>query len=121
MVVIVSISSFIGFGRGAKTWGTAVNVYPKPGFVTVVPVIIPLVIDAVAVAVAPTPDPIAWGAEIEIEVVEPTYPLPPLVIESDDIVPAADTTAVNPAATGFVESTINPPTTILLKAEKSSS
>ena len=33
-----------------------------------------------------------------MDVVEPTYPLPAFVIESDDIVPAAETTAVNPAA-----------------------
>ena len=70
--MIVSISSFIAFGSGAKTWGTAMYVYPKPGFVIVVPVITPLVIDAVATAVVPTPTPIAWGAEIEIEVVDPT-------------------------------------------------
>ena len=59
MVVIVSISSLIALGSGAKTCGTATLVYPKPGFVIVVPVITPLVIDAVAVAVAPTPTPIA--------------------------------------------------------------
>ena len=42
------------------------------------------------------------------------------MIESDTV-PAAETTAVNPAATGFVDPTINPPTTMLVKAEKSSS
>ena len=31
------------------------------------------------------------------------------MIDNDEIVPAAETTAVNPAATGFVEPTINPP------------
>jgi len=71
-VVIVSISSLIGFARGANTWGTADLVYPKPGFVTEALVITPFVIVAVAVAVVPTPTPIAWGADIEIEVVAPT-------------------------------------------------
>ena len=54
----MSISSLIALGSGAKTCGTATFVYPKPGFVIVVPVITPLVIDAVAVAVAQTPTPI---------------------------------------------------------------
>ena len=43
------------------------------------------------------------------------------MIESDDTVPAADTTAVKPAATGLVEPTINPPTLPTTKLEKSSS
>ena len=47
----------IAFGSGARTCGTAILVYPKPGFVIVVPVITPLVIDAVAVAVVPIPTP----------------------------------------------------------------
>ena len=84
-------------------------------------VITPLVIVAVAVAVTPIPTPITLGADIDIDVVEPTYPLPEFVILSAWIVPPIETVAVNPADTGFVESTINPPTTILVKAEKSSS
>ena len=72
-------------------------------------------------AVVPIPTPIACGDDIETVIADPTYPLPPFVIESEDIVPAADTTAVNPAATGLVEPTINPPTLPMTKSEKSSS
>ena len=43
------------------------------------------------------------------------------MIDNDEIVPAAETTAVKPAATGLVEPTINPPTLPTTKLEKSSS
>jgi len=87
----------------------------------VYPVIIPFVIVAVAVAVVPTPTPIAWGADIEIEVVAPTYPLPPPVIVNADIVPPVPTVAVNPAATGVSPVTINPPTLLIVRVDQSSS
>ena len=65
-----------------RTWGTDDIVYPKPGFVMVVPVITPLVIVAVAVAVVPIPIQIDCGDDIDMDVVEPTYPLPPFVMVS---------------------------------------
>ena len=73
-------------------------------------VITPLVIDAVAVAVPPTPVTTPTGFDIAIDVVEPTYPLPPLVMVNAWIVPPIETVAVNPAATKEVDLTINPPT-----------
>ena len=85
------------------------------------PVIIPFVIVAVAVAVVPTPTPIVGGAEIEIGVVDPTYPRPPPVIVSAEIVPQAPTVAVNPAATAVSSLIIKPPTLLITREDQSSS
>ena len=79
-------------GRAVITCGGVECVYPRPGFTSVVAVTTPFVMDAVAVAVVPIPTPIACGDDLETVIADPTYPLPPFVIESEDIVPAADTT-----------------------------
>ena len=50
----------------------------------------------------PTPTPIALGAAILIIAVPESYPLPPLTIFKELIVPAADTVAVNLAAIGSI-------------------
>ena len=68
-------------------------VYPNPGFVIVDDVIAPPDIDTVAVAVVPTPTPRDFGAAIDT-VADPVYPDPPLTMERELIVPAAETTAV---------------------------
>ena len=80
-VRISSISSTLPVGVYARTCGAIV--YPNPGFVIEIGVDnAPLVIVTVAVAVDPIPTPILGGALIEIAVVYPTYPLPPLTIVS---------------------------------------
>ena len=69
----------------------------------------------------PIPIPIACGAEIDMDVVEPTYPIPPFVIVSAWIVPPIETVAVNAADTGSPAPTIIPPTLLTTRAELSSS
>ena len=79
-------------GTAAITLGAEELVYPRPGLVIVILVIIPAVIDAVAVAVSPVPTvpspfmkvviPVV-GIPTEIDVVAPTYPLPPSVTVID--------------------------------------
>ena len=104
-------------GVGATTFGTAVVVYPKPGFIIDTEVIIPLVMLAFAVAkiVDPIPNVIKSGAvkatpvldigeAIDNAVLEPTYPFPPSLIVIDWIVPPAETTAVKSAALGSTDS-----------------
>ena len=67
--------------------------------------------------VAATPN----GAPIEILVVDPTYPLPPLTTVIADIVPKEDTVAVRVAATGFTSLTMRAPKLLITNDELSSS
>ena len=54
---------------------------------------------AVAVGLAVVPIPVV-GIPIDTEVVDPVYPIPPLTILKEEIVPAIETLAVKAAATG---------------------
>ena len=69
----------------------------------------PFVIVPVAVAVVPIPMLMYPGLAILIGTVLPVYPEPTLVISRDDIVPAADTIAVNAADTGSLLGITNAP------------
>ena len=62
--------------------------------------ILPFEILTVAVAVDPIPTPITLGRAILTGIVVPVYPDPALVIVNAEIVPAAETVAVNAADTG---------------------
>ena len=91
------IFSVLNSGKSIITWGGVKLEYPKPGFVIVNAVTVPLVIVAVAVAVVPIPTPIEGGALILT--VALAYPLPAFVISNDVIFPADDTIAVADAPT----------------------
>ena len=112
-VSISIIFSYETLGVGARTNGGFEVVYPNPGLVTDAVVIIPAVIDAVAVAVVPTPTPIDFGAEMERVTEDPVYPDPPSTTDSEVIVPAAETTAVIAAATGSLPETIRAFTSLI--------
>jgi len=93
-VVTLEMFSYVGSGNGTKTCGTIPAVYPKPGFVIDTVDSDPFTILMVAVAVVPIPTPIDGGAEILTVTADPIYPLPGLLIVSDEIVPATETVAV---------------------------
>ena len=98
-------------GTAAITLGAEELVYPRPGLVIVILVILPAVIDAVAIAVSPVPTvpspfikvviPVV-GIPTEIDVVAPTYPRPPSTRERPVNVPVPLIVAVNSAATGVI-------------------
>ena len=83
-------------GDSIKITGGFDIVYPVPGPVMEIEVTIPEVIDAVAVALWVVPSPTGLSIVIDGAVV---YPTPPSERITDEIVPAADTTAVPAAAT----------------------
>ena len=86
-----------------NTLGGFEEVYPIPPLTIVVSDMVPpapIVAVAVAVGFAVVPIPVV-GIPIDMEVVAPRYPDPPLMIFKDEIVPAAETFAVNDAGTGL--------------------
>ena len=91
-----SFTSLVGVGIVIRTSGGLVLVYPVPGDVTVIaetasPVRVD-VTDALVVVPNPTGVPMmTLGAAV--------YPVPPELTTTEDIVPAADTTAVADAPT----------------------
>lgn len=115
-LLIFVIVSIFGDGDSTITLGGLEAKYPSPGLVIIGDVIEPPDTEIVAVAVVPTPTPIELGAAI-LTVTEPVYPAPAFVIDSEDIVPAADTTAVTPAETNpesWTSSRSNPAIAVLL-------
>ena len=74
-----------------RTTGGFASLYPVPSVETVIPVTTPFVIDAVASARAVVPRPTGFWI---VTVGALSYPLPPVEIATDDIVPAAETIAV---------------------------
>ena len=118
--VILVTFSYETFGNGTITCGGVRTLYPRPGLVIVTDVIIPAVIDAVAVAVVPIP--IFLGEESFRSTDEPEYPLPPSLIVKDPIVPLEDTVAVIAAETGSaILSTIIPSTSDMIISDSFSS
>ena len=78
-----------------RTTGGFASLYSVPAVETVILVTTPFVIDAVASARAVVPRPTGFWI---VTVGTLSYPLPPVEIATDDIVPAADTIAVAAAA-----------------------
>ena len=78
-----------------RTTGGVASLYSVPAVETDILVTTPFVIDAVASARAVVPSPTGFCM---VTVGALSYPLPPVDIATDDIVPAADTMAVAAAA-----------------------
>ena len=101
-ILLPAITSSMTFCLVINTLGGFEEVYPIPPLVIEVSDIVPpapIVAVAVAVGFAVVPIPVV-GIPIDIEVVAPRYPDPPLIMFNDEIVPAADTFALNDAGTG---------------------
>ena len=105
------INSYGVVGTGAITLGVIDVEYPIPPSLIVTEVIMPLVILPVAVATCVL-IPVV-GIPTEIDVVVPTYPLPPSFTVIDCTVPPTEITADKLAALGVIDSsTTNTPISV---------